>query len=200
MKILFINISDTKGGAAIAMYRLGKALEQKYNTENLFLVRSKFSDDENVIQTRKNSVVSRVEWAVNFILNVFGLQYKWLPFSPRKILKEAKKFKPDVILTAGGFVSVPLVWAGALLGKKSFVHQQDLRVGLANKLMAPFATKITVSFERSLTEYPKKKAVLTGNPVKPKILQGSKEGAIQRFVGGLSRLFSGIANLFSGWF
>jgi len=91
------------------------------------------------------------------------------------------KFKPDVILSAGSFVSVPVVWAGWFLGRKCYVHQQDIRPGLANKLMAPFARKITVTFEESLKYFPAKKTVWTGNPVREEILQGSKERAFKRF-------------------
>ncbi|HEV8601035.1 MAG TPA: UDP-N-acetylglucosamine--N-acetylmuramyl-(pentapeptide) pyrophosphoryl-undecaprenol N-acetylglucosamine transferase [Patescibacteria group bacterium] len=58
-----------------------------------------------------------------------------------------RKFKPDVIFSAGGFVAVPVSWAGKLLGSKIVIHQQDARIGLANKLIAPFADKITTAFE-----------------------------------------------------
>lgn len=75
------------------------------------------------------------------------------------ILKE----RPDLVLSAGSFVSVPVVWAAWLLRVPIFVHQQDVRPGLANRLMAPFAKIITVTFERSLADYGKK-AVWTGNP------------------------------------
>jgi UDP-N-acetylmuramate--alanine ligase len=75
-------------------------------------------------------------------------------------------YRPDIILTAGGFVAVPVVIAGRLLGKKIFVHQQDLEMGLANKIMAPFATKITVTFEHQLRMFPPAKAIYTGNPVR----------------------------------
>lgn len=80
-----------------------------------------------------------------------------------KSLLIISRFKPDLIMTAGAFVSVPVVWAGWLLGVKVLVHQQDARPGLANKLMAPFADVITVTFEESL-KYFGKKAVWTGNP------------------------------------
>jgi UDP-N-acetylglucosamine--N-acetylmuramyl-(pentapeptide) pyrophosphoryl-undecaprenol N-acetylglucosamine transferase len=80
-----------------------------------------------------------------------------------KSLLIISRFKPDLIMTAGAFVSVPVVWAGWLLGVKVLVHQQDVRPGLANKLMAPFANVITVAFEESL-KYFGKKAVWTGNP------------------------------------
>ncbi|PIR13227.1 undecaprenyldiphospho-muramoylpentapeptide beta-N-acetylglucosaminyltransferase [Candidatus Falkowbacteria bacterium CG11_big_fil_rev_8_21_14_0_20_39_10] len=75
------------------------------------------------------------------------------------------KFKPDLVMSAGGFVSVPVVWAAWLLGVKIIIHQQDARAGLANKLMAPLADVITVTFEKSLADYGKK-AVWTGNPIR----------------------------------
>jgi len=92
-----------------------------------------------------------------------------------------RRYKPDVILSAGGFVCVPVIWAAALLGKKSIVHQQDIRTGLANKLMAPFATRITVAFEKSLESFDKQKALHLGNPVRPSLLAGKKEIAIKEF-------------------
>lgn len=97
MKILFINISDIKGGSAIVAYRLGKTLESQFNTNNLFLVRSKYSNNKNVIQTRKNYFEEKIEWACNIFFNIIGLQYKFLPFSPKRIIKTANEFKPDVI-------------------------------------------------------------------------------------------------------
>ncbi|MDD5072063.1 MAG: UDP-N-acetylglucosamine--N-acetylmuramyl-(pentapeptide) pyrophosphoryl-undecaprenol N-acetylglucosamine transferase, partial [Patescibacteria group bacterium] len=73
------------------------------------------------------------------------------------------KWRPDLVVTAGSFVSVPVVWVGWILRAPVLVHQQDARSGLANKLMAPFARVITVTFEESLKDYGKK-AVWTGNP------------------------------------
>jgi UDP-N-acetylglucosamine--N-acetylmuramyl-(pentapeptide) pyrophosphoryl-undecaprenol N-acetylglucosamine transferase len=75
------------------------------------------------------------------------------------------KQKPDLIISAGSFVSVPVIWAGWICRTPIIIHQQDVRPGLANKLMAPFADKITVTFEKSLADYGRK-AVWTGNPTK----------------------------------
>lgn len=91
------------------------------------------------------------------------------------------KFKPDIILSAGAFVSVPVIWAGWLLKKKSLIHQQDIRPGLANKLMVPFANKITVTFEESLKFFPKEKTFLTSNSVRKEIFKGSRDWALQKF-------------------
>ena len=61
--------------------------------------------------------------------------------------------RPQLIITAGSFVSVPLVIVGKLLGIPSLVHQLDYQPGLANKIMAKFAKKITVTFVKSLKDY-----------------------------------------------
>jgi UDP-N-acetylglucosamine--N-acetylmuramyl-(pentapeptide) pyrophosphoryl-undecaprenol N-acetylglucosamine transferase len=78
------------------------------------------------------------------------------------------KWKPDIVMSAGGFVSVPVIWAAWLCRVPILIHQQDARPGLANKLMAPFARVVTVTFEKSLADYGKK-AVWTGNPVRKSI-------------------------------
>ena len=91
------------------------------------------------------------------------------------------KFNPKAIFSAGGFVSVPLAWAAWLLRKPIFIHQQDIVPGLANKLIAPLAKKITISFDKSFKNFSRQKTILTGNPVRKEILQGSKEKAIKQF-------------------
>ncbi len=82
-----------------------------------------------------------------------------------RALKILKREAPDLIITAGSFISVPLLWAAAFKRIPSLVHQEDVRPGLANRLMAPFARFVTVTFSQSLAAYGAK-AVLTGNPVR----------------------------------
>lgn len=79
-------------------------------------------------------------------------------------IKIILKFRPDIILTAGSFVAVPVAWAGWLLRVPVIVHQQDITVGLANKLMAPIAHKITVIFKEQEKDFKHDKVVVTGNP------------------------------------
>ncbi|MGC9049146.1 MAG: UDP-N-acetylglucosamine--N-acetylmuramyl-(pentapeptide) pyrophosphoryl-undecaprenol N-acetylglucosamine transferase, partial [Patescibacteria group bacterium] len=49
-----------------------------------------------------------------------------------------------------------------------------------NKILAPFAKKITVSFEKSLNDFPREKTVLTGNPVREIIFKGNKERLVKK--------------------
>lgn len=92
-----------------------------------------------------------------------------------------RKFKPNLIVSAGGYVSVPLVLAGAALGIKSIIHQQDLQVGLANRIMAKVASKVTVAFESLATQFDAKKVVVVGNLVRPGLLLGNKEQGLAKF-------------------
>jgi len=74
--------------------------------------------------------------------------------------------KPDLLISAGGFVSVPLHWAGAMLGVPAWVHQQDARPGLSNKLMVVFAKKITTALKDSVKYFSAKKTEWIGNPAR----------------------------------
>ena len=89
--------------------------------------------------------------------------------------------KPNLIISAGSFVSAPLAWAAWILRAPVLIHQLDARPGLANKLMAPFAKTISVTFKKSLADYGKK-AVLTGNPIRKEFIENkiSKREAVQK--------------------
>ena len=89
-----------------------------------------------------------------------------------------RRLRPDIVISAGAFVSVPLVWAASCRKIPILIHQQDLRSGLANKLMAPWARAITVVFEKSLTDYGPR-AVLVGNPMR-RSLDIQDEGLIKK--------------------
>jgi len=80
------------------------------------------------------------------------------------ILKE----KPDIIVSFGGYVAVPVVAVGWLFSIPIIVHEQTLVSGLANKISSFFADKIAVSFkQRQLGQ----KVVVTGNPIRREILE-----------------------------
>ncbi|PIT94845.1 hypothetical protein COT98_01945 [Candidatus Falkowbacteria bacterium CG10_big_fil_rev_8_21_14_0_10_39_9] len=79
-----------------------------------------------------------------------------------------KKYQPDILLSAGGFVSVPLAYAARFWRIPVLIHQQDVRAGLANKLMAHVASQVTVTFAQSLNDYGLK-ALWVGNPVNVRV-------------------------------
>ncbi len=92
-----------------------------------------------------------------------------------------RKFEPQVVLTAGSFVSVPVAYAAKFLKIPVIVHQQDLEKGLANKLMTKLATKITISVDESKKDFPADKVVLTSNPSRKDLFSGNKERGLKYF-------------------
>lgn len=72
----------------------------------------------------------------------------------------------DCVLTAGSYVAVPVGWAAYLSGIPVFVHQQDVQIGLANKLLTVVAEKITVTLAECKKDFPVNKSEVTGNPVR----------------------------------
>ncbi len=76
---------------------------------------------------------------------------------------------PDVILSFGGYVAVPIVIVGWLLSIPIIIHEQTLVSGLANSISSIFADKIALSFNNH-QDLNKSKAILTGNPIRLEIL------------------------------
>lgn len=100
---------------------------------------------------------------------------------PLKVLKGVfqaffimKKEKPNIVFSKGGFVSVPVVIAAHLSKIPVVAHESDITPGLANRLSAPYCTKICVTFPESLNKIKDKKGILTGTPIRKEILDGSK--------------------------
>lgn len=91
-----------------------------------------------------------------------------------------RKFRPNVIFGVGSYVQVPICWIGKLLGVKVVIHQQDAEIGLANKLVSPFADKITTTFAYTakafysnsgiMTKKWKTKAEWVGNPYRAELV------------------------------
>lgn len=68
----------------------------------------------------------------------------WLGFWDA--LKILKRERPQLIYAAGGYVTVPVVWAANALKIPVFLRETDYSIGLANKLCLPFAKKMFVTF------------------------------------------------------
>lgn len=100
-------------------------------------------------------------------------------FQAYKILKREK---PDVVFSKGGFVSCPVVWAAAKLNIPIVLHESDYTPGLANKLSAPFASKICYAFPETAKYLPQEKSVYTGLPVRGELQKGDSYKA-QQFCG-----------------
>ncbi len=89
---------------------------------------------------------------------------------------------PDVVMSKGGYASVPTILAARLLGIPVMIHESDAKPGRANLLAAKFAMKIAISFESAAKFFPKRaqdKIARTGIPIRKALTRVEAEGARQ---------------------
>ncbi len=92
------------------------------------------------------------------------------------------RFRPEVIVGTGGYVSAPVIMAAALLRKiglsraRIFIHEQNAVPGKLNRLMGRFAHQVFVTFPETLSCFPET-GVLSGYPLRRRIARISPEEA-----------------------
>jgi UDP-N-acetylglucosamine--N-acetylmuramyl-(pentapeptide) pyrophosphoryl-undecaprenol N-acetylglucosamine transferase len=99
-------------------------------------------------------------------------------------LRVLRRFKPHVLFATGGYVSVPGVVAALILKIPILVHEPTPQLGLANRISARLSTQIALSFPSSLSTLPprvRKKATVTGNPVRAEVFSGDAVRAREMF-------------------
>ena len=74
--------------------------------------------------------------------------------------------RPQVVVSVGGYASVPCALAAAVRRVPIVVAEQNAAPGAANRLVSRFAKACAVSFP----DTPLPRAVVTGNPVRPEVL------------------------------
>ena len=76
-----------------------------------------------------------------------------------------KRLQPDVIFVKGGFVGVPVGLAAARLHVPFVTHDSDAIPGLANRLIARWASAHAVALPKEVYKYPPDRTVTTGIPL-----------------------------------
>ncbi len=104
-------------------------------------------------------------------LSLKMLPFLWAVFqSVRKSKQIIRDFKADSVLGMGGFTSLPPVYAGHSLGKKTFIHDSNARPGKSNILASRFCDKVFIGLAPAAAFF-KKPVEITGTPARPEILK-----------------------------
>ncbi len=85
--------------------------------------------------------------------------------------------RPDIVIGVGGYASVGPVLAAFLMSIPTMILEQNSVPGLANKALGKFAGAIGVTYQESISFFPREKTFLTGNPIRLRILKGSRDAA-----------------------
>lgn len=92
-----------------------------------------------------------------------------------------RRLRPALLLATGGFVALPPALAARALRIPVVVHEQTSVPGLANRVAGRFARRIALTFPLTGAELPKERSVLTGNPLRPELIGGTRAEACRRF-------------------
>jgi UDP-N-acetylglucosamine--N-acetylmuramyl-(pentapeptide) pyrophosphoryl-undecaprenol N-acetylglucosamine transferase len=98
---------------------------------------------------RGKSILEKIFFPINLLINVF------------KVIFELIKFKPAKSLLMGGYISVLGLIANTILFKPIFLHEQNSVMGSANKMASPFTKKNFTSFPIGV-----KNEKVMGNPIR----------------------------------
>ena len=92
-----------------------------------------------------------------------------------------RRFQPDAIFVTGGYVSAPVIWAGAAEKIPSVIYLPDLEPGWAIRATARWATRVAVSFPQVTRHFAPGKAIVTGYPVRAAFFTADQKRARAKF-------------------
>jgi UDP-N-acetylglucosamine--N-acetylmuramyl-(pentapeptide) pyrophosphoryl-undecaprenol N-acetylglucosamine transferase len=131
------------------------AIAEQLTEHELFFVGTKHGVERQLVQSMHYLVLPAGKFRRYFSLrNILDLIL--IPYAAVRALCLMLHYMPAVVVSAGGYVSVPLAWAAWWCNVPVVVHHQDIRMSLATRLMKPFAALVTNAREignpvRSLT-------------------------------------------------
>jgi len=88
---------------------------------------------------------------------------------------------PDMVIGVGGYASGAAVLVAHLKSIPTMIHEQNSVPGMTNRILSRFVDQVCITYQESLSVFPRGKTFLTGNPVRAKILRGEREAAQKLF-------------------
>jgi UDP-N-acetylglucosamine--N-acetylmuramyl-(pentapeptide) pyrophosphoryl-undecaprenol N-acetylglucosamine transferase len=85
-----------------------------------------------------------------------------------------RSFRPQALISTGGYASLPAVLAARLLKLPIYVQEQNVSPGMTNRFCFKFARQIFLSFEKSRELV---LGIVAGNPVRREIIEADRERA-----------------------
>lgn len=98
-----------------------------------------------------------------------------LPRTAFQCLSVLATFRPHLVLGMGGYTAGPVVLLAALLGIPTAIAEQNALAGRTNRVLGRFVKRVFLSFSESAGAFPTGKVRVTGNPIRPELLNGARE-------------------------
>ena len=92
-----------------------------------------------------------------------------------------KLVNPDIMVGVGGYASGAIMLIAAFMSIPTMILEQNCVPGFTNKLLGKFVNAVCVTYQESISFFPKEKTFLTGNPVRMRMLDVSRESGYRFF-------------------
>ncbi len=91
--------------------------------------------------------------------------------------KILKQLSPDIVVGMGGYVSGPVLRKAHKMGMKTATHEQNAFPGMTTKMLVKDMDVVMLAMPAAMEHLPERHYVITGNPVRPSVLNMTKEHA-----------------------
>jgi UDP-N-acetylglucosamine--N-acetylmuramyl-(pentapeptide) pyrophosphoryl-undecaprenol N-acetylglucosamine transferase len=91
------------------------------------------------------------------------------------------RHRPDVVVATGGYVCAPVGAAAVALGIPLVLQEQNIRPGLANRLLARWAQWVSLPHGDAAKGLRARRVELTGVPLRRRALEGDRARALARW-------------------
>jgi UDP-N-acetylglucosamine--N-acetylmuramyl-(pentapeptide) pyrophosphoryl-undecaprenol N-acetylglucosamine transferase len=148
---------------------------------NIIYIGSKNGIEAGLV--KKSALVNYIPISTGKLRRYFSLKNFTDPFRVIKGIVQAyriiKRHKPCIVFSRGGFVSVPVILGAWLNRVPIIMHESNISPGLANKIAAPFATKIFLTFAETMAYIKSKNTIPVGPIIRNELRNGDQENAIR---------------------
>lgn len=113
-----------------------------------------------------------------------------LPLSTLSAMRLMRRFRPQLVLGVGGYVTGPVLLAAKMMGVATCIHEQNSVPGMANRKLGRLVDRIFLSIPGSERYFAEGKWVLTGNPLRRELMEAAagkrekKDGLTLLVLGG----------------
>lgn len=90
-------------------------------------------------------------------------------------LRLLRRWRPHLVIGAGGYVMAPALLAAALLRLPRVIMEQNLVPGLTVRVLARYAQRVFTAFPESSDFLSEPQVVCTGTPIRPEIIAQASE-------------------------
>ncbi len=170
-RVLYVSGGSTGHLAPlVAVERAVKAMDKE--AEHLFLCSEKPDD---AAYLRHEHITFKQVPLIRQSLSMVGSLLKNYQISKEAITT----FKPNVIFSKGGSVSIPTCYIAHAMNIPIVLHESDAVIGRANAFISKWANIICTGFPMPKSDVLSPKSIVTGNPIRPEVTQGKKEEGLK---------------------